>query len=133
LVINRIGRDQNGLLRKRPQDFPQNTTKGLYSLMPRVTIGTREIVVNFQHGTTPSNYQGKRQRPDTDYTKCVILSGPSGCRDEQKEVEGEATVVRYHADPQNRKLARANALDRAIEQGILSKEERAALWATISK
>jgi hypothetical protein len=101
--------------------------------MPRVTVQNREIVVNFQHGTTPSNYSGKNPSPETDYTKCVILSGPSGCRDNEKEVEGEATVVRYYRDPQNRKVARRQALDRAVDQSALSKEERAAVWATIRK
>ena len=101
--------------------------------MPRVTVGTKEIVVNFQHGTMPSNYNGQAIRPDTDYTKCVILSGEVGCRDEQKSPSGEAIVRRYYKDPTNRKLARVNALNLAMEQGDLTKEERAALWATIRK
>jgi len=101
--------------------------------MPRITVNQKEIVVNFQHGTQPSSYNGKRPRPDADYTKCVIIAGPEGCRDEQKEVEGEATVVRYYRDPQNRKEARRNAILRALDQSTLNKEERAAVWQTIRK
>lgn len=101
--------------------------------MPRVTVGTKEIVVNFQHGTMPSDYNGKRESPETDYTKCVILSGDVGSRDEQKSLQSEVTVRRYYKDPQNRKLARQNALSRAMEQSGLTKEERLALRATLRK
>jgi len=102
--------------------------------MPRVTVGTKEIVVNFQHGTMPSNYNGRRcEAPETDYTKCVILSGEVGSLDGQKSPYGEAVVRRYYKDPTNRKLARVNSLDLAMERGGLTKEERAALWATIRK
>lgn len=102
--------------------------------MPRVTVGTKEIVVNFQHGTMPSNYNGQRcVVPETDYTKCVILSGEVGSRDEQKSLQSEVTVRRYYKDPQNRKLARQNALSRAMEQSGLTKEERLALRATLRK
>lgn len=101
--------------------------------MPRVTVGTKEIVVNFEHGTAPSLYNGQTKRPETDYTKCVILAGDVGSLDGQKSPYGEAVVRRYYKDPTNRKLARVNSLDLAMERGGLTKEERAALWATIRK
>jgi len=99
--------------------------------MPRITVGNKEIVVNFQHGTTPSNYNGKRHSPDTDYTKCVILSGEIGCRDENKESTNEVEVRRNFKDTPNLKHARLEALHRAINQGNFSKEERAAIYSTI--
>jgi len=102
--------------------------------MPRITVNQTEIVVSFQHGTQPSAYNGKRPRPDVDYTKCIILAGPKGCRDEQKELVS-ATVVRYYRDPQNRKEARRNALARVFDNNpqFLNKDERAAVWETIRK
>ena len=107
--------------------------------MPRITVGNKEIVVNFQHGTMPCRYQGNTSKEksttvrESDYTKCVILSGPLGCRDENKNVDGEATVVRFHTDPHNRKLARVNALNMALQSGDFSKQELTAIWNTIRK
>lgn len=101
--------------------------------MPRVTVGNKEIVVNFQHGTLPCNHRGKTPRPDSEYTQCVILSGDVGCRDEQKTVVADVTVRRYYKDKANRKLARMTAIDMAVSKGDFTREERAAIWSTINR
>lgn len=111
--------------------------------MPRITFGNKELVVVFQHGKKPSAYRGNPKRVDkdvqpqetdyTDYTSCLILSGELGCRDEDKIVLGEATVVRFHADLNVRKVARTNALRRAMDVSGLDKDERTAIWKEIRK
>mgnify|MGYP003527701572 CR=1 FL=1 len=108
--------------------------------MPRITFGNKEIVVVFQHGKKPSTYRGNPRRVDkdaqpqeTDYTSCLILSGELGCLDEDKIVLGEATVVRFHADLNIRKVARTNALRRAMDVSGLDRDERTAVWKEIRK
>jgi hypothetical protein len=98
--------------------------------MPRTTIGKKEIVVKFQHGTMPSEYKGKKQRT-TDYTKCVVLVGDVGVRDENKEKLGEVTVRRHYTDVPNRVSARVTALNSILDKGNFSSDERQTILSTI--
>lgn len=111
--------------------------------MPRVTVNNKEIVVSFQHGTKPSNYQGHRRSkkvrlsatnpywPETDYTKCVVLVGENGCRDENKTKAGEAEVTRYYKDTPNRINARRFSLQKALANSPLTHDEREAAWSLL--
>lgn len=114
--------------------------------MPRVTVDNKEIVVSFQHGNKPSNYQGHRRNPkstkmvansfalpETDYTKCVVLVGENGCRDENKTKVGEAVVTRYYKDTPNRVNARRFSLQKALAESPLTHDEREAVWSLLRK
>jgi hypothetical protein len=100
--------------------------------MPRITVGNKEIVVSFEHGKMPCNYKG-RTKAETDYTKCVILTGDTGCRDDNKKIAGSALVRRYYKDPTNRVAARCNALETAMKHANFTKNEREAIWNTIRR
>jgi len=110
--------------------------------MPRVTVDNKEIVVSFQHGTKPSNYQGHRRPkkvrlseiaslPEAEYTKCVVLVGENGCRDENKTKAGEAEVTRYYKDTPNRINARRFSLQKALANSPLTHDEREAAWSLL--
>lgn len=111
--------------------------------MPRITVNNKEIVVCFQHGLRPTRYAGAIRNhipaalenpvPQTDYTKCVVLVGENGCRDEDKLTVGEAEVARYYKDTPNRVNARRIALQKALAESSLNHDEREAAWSLIRK
>ena len=111
--------------------------------MPRVTVNNKEIVVCSQHGLRPTRYAGAIRNhipgaianpvQQTDYTKCVVLVGENGCRDENKTTAGEAEVTRYYKDTPNRVNARRIALQKALAESTLTHDERAAAWSLIRK
>ncbi len=103
--------------------------------MPRVKVADKEVVVIFQHGQENTSYAGRKknlQKP-VDYTKCIVLVGDNGCRDENKQKVGESKVVRHPMDVPNRSLAKQTALKRVLDGSSLTKDERAAAWSLIKK
>lgn len=111
--------------------------------MPRIQVDNKEIVVNFQHGKQPTRYAGairnhvlfaaKNTVTQTDYTKCVVLIGENGCRDEHKTKAGEGVVVRYYKDTPNRVHARRFSLQKALAESPLTPKERKAVWSILRK
>lgn len=96
--------------------------------MPRITVGNKEIVVNFKHYIVPP--LNKKSKPGNG-TKCFILAGENGCRDENKELVAVGEVRKFKSDTENRVLARHYALDNAFAKAKLSPEEQEAIRATI--
>lgn len=94
----------------------------------RTVINDKEIVVNFQYSKPLT---GKARKKHDSHLKCIILEGPIGTLDHQKEKIGEAEVRRDSRDQSNWVAARRIVLAKALAHTKLSGDEVESLWDSL--